>query len=166
MRQSWDETWQQVASAVARRSACVVRQVGVAIVTADNRDHWVGYNGPPAGWLRGDLGGPDNARCGNYCPQGFKASSGPSGASEAPCVSIHAEINALMQSDRSLRKGGTAYVTAAPCWKCGLALANSGLDRLICPPWEHDRSELGARLRGVFEDTRGGIQVTTTTIGW
>lgn len=156
MRSTWDETWVAVASAVALRSDCSVRQVGALVASADNRDHWVGYNGPPGGFqtpsgLAGQRG------CENYCPQSQRESWGDPGASGAPCVSIHAEVNALMQSDRSLRTGGTIYVTAAPCWKCALAVLNSGVARLVCPPWEQDRLELALRVNEMFDRTPGKL---------
>lgn len=151
MRATWDETWVSVAGDVAGRSACNVRQVGAVIVSADNRDHWVGYNGPPGGF-REPSGLLAAGGCGNYCPQGLAASQGAQGP---PCVSIHAEVNALMQSDRRLREGGAVYVTAAPCWKCALAIANSGVSRLVCPRWEDGRRQLGREVRDAYRRTPG-----------
>jgi deoxycytidylate deaminase len=69
-------------------------------------------------------------------------------------VSVHAEVNALMQSHRDLRAGGTVYVTAAPCWKCLLAVCNSGARRLVCPPWEADRRELATACYRMLTNTQ------------
>jgi|GEM_PF-2765269 len=144
----------RVAADVAARSACGVRRVGAVVVSPDNRDHWIGYNGPPAGF-RGSLGLPDDSGCASYCPQGGRGSEEVRGV---PCVAIHAEVNALMQSDRRLRAGGTVYVTAAPCWKCALAVANSGVARLVCPDWEDWRQADALRIAGVYRDS--GLTIT------
>lgn len=170
MRPSWDETWTAVASAIAARSLCEKRQVGAVVVSGDNRDQWVGYNGAPGG-LRDDLGSPESSRCSNYCPQGSCEPErvpvgtlcspdeewvyGPDPSAGQPCVAIHAEVNALMQSDRLLRTGGTIYVTAAPCLKCALAIANSGVRRLVCPDWEPERRGTATLVWDVFQRTPG-----------
>lgn len=156
-RPDWDTTWMRVAADVARRSDCGVRRVGAVVVAPDNRDNWVGYNGPPAGFLA-PQGPQDGLGCGNYCPQGREAATlGRWAPGKAPgptrCVSVHAEVNALMQSDRRLRSGGTVYVTAAPCWKCALAIANSGARRLVCPPWELERDELAMHVHRLLVNT-------------
>lgn len=153
-RPGWDETWLAVASAIAGRSDCEPRQVGVVIVSPDNRDHWVGYNGPPAGYLEScGIRRPNGCR--NYCSQGAGASERGSGLLEGLlCVAVHAEINALMQSDRALRAGGTVYSTAAPCWKCALAVANSGVSRLVCPPYEPERDALADEVIKVMHASR------------
>lgn len=48
-------------------------------------------------------------------------------ADYSDCPSLHAEANALMVSDRSLRVGGTIYVTSHPCMACAKLISNSGL---------------------------------------
>ena len=155
-RSTWTQTWRDVATAVSRRSSCDKRQVGAIIVAKDNAQHWVGYNGPPARlpesmWSR--WGVQQGRGCGFYCPQATGAQklvSEPPSLSWPGCPAVHAEINALMKSDPAGREGGTAYVTAAPCWKCAVALANSGIAALVCPPWEDDRAELGHAVRTMF----------------
>jgi dCMP deaminase len=165
-RPSWDETWMSVAASVALRSRCSVRRVGAVVVGPGNRDHWVGYNGPPAG-LRlppEPVGQRAGQGCSNYCQQGETAPDRDlwlvgAGSGQPPCVSVHAEVNALMQSHRDLRAGGTVYVTAAPCWKCALAVMNSGVARAVFPPYEQGRRALGlavtdtARACGVGLET-------------
>jgi dCMP deaminase len=157
MRPGWDRTWIAVAGAIAARSACSVRRVGAVVVTADNAAHWAGYNGPPAGLQEAvnETWDPrGSGACGFYCPQG----SGRHGSFSEPhrwfgCPSVHAEVNALMKSDPDRRRGGTVYVTAAPCWKCALAVANSGAARLVSPPWEADRQALAQDVRNLYELT-------------
>lgn len=127
-RLSVDACWLEVASTVARRSACTRSQVGAAIVTAGGRLCSTGYNGPPAGLnVRAD-GGFRSAACRTDCPR----SSGeqlPNNYSN--CISIHAEINALLFCDRTMVEGGTVYVTRMPCFDCAKAIANSGASRLV-----------------------------------
>lgn len=156
MRADWDQTWRDVAEAVSRRSACVKRQVGAVIVSADNTQHWVGYNGPPAR-LPEAIGARWAHRagqgCSSYCPQAVSLQMPTEetvSLSWPGCVAVHAEVNALIKSDPSKRQGGVMYVTAAPCWKCALAIANSGVAVLVCPPWEDDRKELGHAVRTMF----------------
>lgn len=48
-------------------------------------------------------------------------------ADYSDCPALHAEANALMASDRSLRVGGTIYITSHPCLPCAKLIANSGL---------------------------------------
>lgn len=149
-RATWDQTWCAVADAVALRSACVVRRVGCVITSLDNRVHWVGYNGPPAkymphGWLI------QGAGCVAWCPQG-------AGVSDR-CVSVHAEINALLQSDITRRVGGVVYTSQAPCWKCALAIAGSSAAKLVTRDWEPRRAAVKADVLDLMADC--GIRVST-----
>lgn len=130
MRQSWDATWMQMAEVIARRSSCVNRQVGAMIVDKHNRPISAGYNGPPAGF-----NGANSLRqirdtddCRSFCPR----SSGERSDSYDNCVSVHAELNALMFSDRRDYFGGTIYVTSPCCYNCAKAVSNSGVSRVVC----------------------------------
>lgn len=49
------------------------------------------------------------------------------------CMSLHAEQNALMFSDRRLRVDGTIYVTSHVCFGCAKLVANSGLSTVAVP---------------------------------
>lgn len=44
---------------------------------------------------------------------------------------VHAEINALIHSNRSDYEGGTMYVTHPPCKRCATAIRASGISRLV-----------------------------------
>lgn len=156
MRPSWDQTWYSIAETIALRSDCVSRQVGCVIVSEDNRTHWVGYNGAPGGYpeaVKDPVESDGLPGCSSYCGQGREVLEGLRNPACEPmtCVSVHAEINALIQSDRSRRLGGTAYVTAAPCMKCGSALANSGIKRVVSPAWEATRIYEGSSVLTVFD---------------
>ena len=142
MRAGWDETWQTVAGAIALRSACELRQVGAVVVSPGNDQHWVGYNGPPAPWRPARPYGVAPL-CSHYCPQAALGANW--------CVSIHAEVNALMKSDPVQRRGGLFVVTAGPCWKCALAIANSGVARVSWPTYEPEREDLSIKVSVLME---------------
>lgn len=125
-RTDWGTTWMNVAEAVAKRSKCVRRQIGAVIVTSDNSQIWVGYNGPPAGWVPQFI--PLGSTCEMWCP---RAQQNDATVGYDNCITIHAEENALLKSDPTLRKGGTIYVTSFPCWVCAKSIANSGLVRVV-----------------------------------
>lgn len=110
-----------VASAISKRSRCYRRQIGAVIVTRTNRPVAVGYNGPPAGL-------DTDGNCRNWCQRTNEATPG---AEYSNCVSIHAEVNALLFADRRDFDGGTIYVTSVCCWDCAKVIANSGLSRVV-----------------------------------
>lgn len=132
MRPSWDETWMQVADAIAQRSYCI-RKYGAVIVDANQRIIATGYNGTPAPWSAPAHN--DDARfltagdCREYCPHARLGPGEPKGYND--CFSIHAEANALLFCDRREREGGAIYVTTIPCWDCAKMIANSGLRALF-----------------------------------
>lgn len=55
------------------------------------------------------------------------------------CPSLHAETNALITSDRSLRAGGTIYVTSDICMGCAKLIGNSGLARVYVDTKRYDK---------------------------
>lgn len=144
-RPTWDDTWFAVAQAVSRRSLCVRDQVGAVIVTAKNRIVSTGYNGPPSGFTvlggRGDDDLFTGKPCSAWCTRakasiimqrnlpGLKLQEDYS-----DCPSLHAEANALSVCDRSVREGGTIYVTSHTCMGCAKLIANSGLTTLHVYP--------------------------------
>lgn len=151
-RATWDETWMDVAFAVAERSACERAQAGVAIVDRTQRIVATGYNGPPASAPTG----PDRA-CSTWCPRG---ASGPAAdpRNYDDCVAIHAEQNALMFCDRRDREGGTLYVTTSVCVTCAKLVANSGLARVVVAVEDIDRGYRAPR-EGVDVLLKAGLTV-------
>lgn len=136
-----------MARELAKRSLCSRDQVGCVITDVNNKIIGEGYNGPPKGFWHGQ------APCTQWCQRATRAkwrageepyedpgSSVPNWAAPghrdlAPdysdCPSLHAEANALMMSDRTLRTMGTIYVTSHVCMGCAKLIANSGLQRVI-----------------------------------
>ena len=122
MRPTWDQTFMAVAEAVAKRSLCTRAQVGAVITDTTNRIVATGVNGPPAGYKHGAQ------PCNTWCRRVGSLTPEPD---YSDCVTIHAESNALLYSDRSLRLGGTIYITSHPCWGCAKLIANSGVARVV-----------------------------------
>lgn len=127
-RPTWDEIWLEMADAMAKRSRCPTG-VGCVIVDAQQRVVGTGYPGPPATY---DLGEHEDAEtCEVYCPQRALTAAGEYDPSYSQCPSVHAEINALITSDRSRVEGGTMYVSTATCKLCMKAVGNSGVRRVV-----------------------------------
>lgn len=120
-RLDWDTTWLVVADTIGKRSRCSRRGIGAVLVSPKQRIVATGYNGPPAGL---ELDG----ECSGWCA---RASEVQPGTTYANCLSVHAEVNALIYADRNLYEGGTMYVTGAVCWDCAKIVANSGVKRVV-----------------------------------
>lgn len=52
----------------------------------------------------------------------------------ADCPALHAEANALSVCERTVREGGTIYVTSHMCMNCAKLVANSGLETVVVSP--------------------------------
>lgn len=114
-----------IAAAVAERSDCTRAKVGAVIVDRKFRIVSTGYVGTVPG-QPGCLSGA--------CPRGqLSAAECPPGTAYDNCISQHAEVNALLYSDRSRHDGGTIYVTREPCNWCMKLLEGSGLHSAVWP---------------------------------
>src|SRR5690606_28313047 len=100
-----------------------------------NRIVATGYNGPPAGYhvpiAQTEEGPWEPLPCDHWCPRGLAGPTPATARSYTDCPSLHAEANALSVCDRSLREGGTIYVTSPICYGCAKLIANSGLKRVV-----------------------------------
>lgn len=132
---SWSSTFLEVAGVMAKRSMCASRRVGAVIADTSNRIVATGFNGPSSRMVT-------EGTCANWCLRQQLDERTPT---YEKCPSIHAEMNALMYSDRSLRLGGTLYVTHTPCADCTKAISNSGLAAVVSPVGPTER-ELDAAL--------------------
>lgn len=134
-RLSWDDFGMAIAQSMAMRADCRRMKVGAVILSEDHRVLGGGYNGSPAG-EPGCLDG--------HCPRGLLSmeqvpafadyDSGP-----GRCISIHAEVNAIIYSDPVARLSGTMYSTYKPCPTCFKVIRGSGLDRAVWPEGEWTR---------------------------
>jgi dCMP deaminase len=120
-RADWDQYFMRIAQQVATRATCDRKQVGALIVRAKNILA-TGYNGSIGGLAHCD-------------EEGHMFEDGH-------CVrTIHAEANAIIQAAKNgVRiEGGTAYVTASPCWGCFKMIANAGLVRIVYGEFYRDQ---------------------------
>lgn len=122
-----------VATAVSARGDCTRRQVGAVILDQDHRIAGAGYNGSYPGGpscLEGDCPRGrhyktfrqilDICACGNPWPCAEAVAAGSSyDTGPGACISVHAELNALLDvADRNRLVEASLYVTAEPCDGC------------------------------------------------
>lgn len=119
------------AMALCLRADCTRRRVACLVTDAQGRVIGAGRNGAPPGrpgclsagaCPRGQL---DYSQVG----PGTTYANGTAGA----CIANHAEANGVAFSDPVARRGGTIYITDAPCDDCSRYLAGSGLYRAVWP---------------------------------
>lgn len=130
-RPTWDETFLEIAKIVSERATCSRRKVG-AVLVQDNRIIATGYNGAASGAVHCIDGG---------CPRGkLSYEDVPAGAdyNTYPCVAIHAEANALLRAGHAASKGGTLYVTTAPCQQCWNLIQAAEVGRVVTLDGTHE----------------------------
>ena len=123
-----DEYYLGIALAVARRSTCLRRQYGAAIVKGDNIIA-TGYNGS----ARGEPNCCDVGECWR------QAHNIPHGEQYEKCVAVHAEDNAISQAGREAI-GATLYlagledgkpIKAEPCAMCARKIKNARIKEVV-----------------------------------
>ena len=121
-RIGWDEYFMNISVQVSLRSTCIRRKVG-AVIVKDNVIVSTGYNGAPKG-MKNCIDNPD--RCYRT------AHNIPSGQQLDKCYAVHAEINAIMNANKSGQDltNSVAYVTTFPCSSCAKALIQAGVKRI------------------------------------
>lgn len=127
VRPSWDQYFLGVAHTVALRSDCRRARVGAVVVDTAHRIVSTGYNGVSAG----KPGCSDG-----LCPRGLLSYAElPTDSLVDNCIAFHAEVNALLCSDRFRHTGGTIYVTKLPCPACQRWSRAAELQEMIYPRW-------------------------------
>lgn len=124
-RLSFDEYYLELAKTASLRADCTRSKVGSILVSPDHRCS-IGYNGAPSG-APGCLS--DNA-----CPRGrlsYEELPALDGNYSQNCIAIHAERNAIVRADPSIRKDATLYVTRSPCRDCQLFAMFNGIKRIV-----------------------------------
>ena len=119
-----------IAEQVAKRSTCLRRKYGAVIV---NNDEIIatGYNGAPRGEANCvDLGVCHRERLNIPKEERYEL-----------CVSVHAEMNAIISAARKDMLGATIYITGlesdgrcadpSPCTICRRLIVNAGIARCI-----------------------------------
>jgi len=117
-RPSWQQYFMQMALLAAKRSTCLRRAVGAALVR-DNQLIATGYNGSPKGI-------PHCAETGCLREQrGI-----PSGQMHELCRGVHAEQNAIIQAaiNGSSTRGASLYCTHQPCSICARLIINAEIN--------------------------------------
>ncbi len=133
-RPGFDDYFLGIASAVAARADCTRRCVG-AVLVKDHRIVATGYNGAPAG---------DEGCLRGACPRGllsYEELKEHSDYEQGPgrCISIHAEINAILYSSLEDRRGAVLYITCPPCPACLKTIRGSGVVRAHWPEGGWDK---------------------------
>ena len=118
-----------IALAVAARSTCLRRKFG-AVIVKDSTIVGTGYNGTARGVINCSEAG---------CIKDLMSS--PRGAAYDYCPAVHAEENAIINSNRSDRIGATLYIAgrdrdgkltmAVPCQRCRRKIMNSQIKDVI-----------------------------------
>lgn len=120
-RPDWDTYFLDIVDLVSRRSTCLRRAVGAALVR-DKRILATGYNGAPSNLQHClDIGCLRDER------------QVPSGQRHELCRGLHAEQNAIIQA--ALHgvsvKDATLYCTNHPCIICTKMIINAGVSRIV-----------------------------------
>jgi dCMP deaminase len=112
---SWEEYFMGVALLSAQRSKDPNTQVGACIVNEDQRIVGIGYNGLPKGCLDEVL--PWN-REGDFLDTKY------------PYI-VHAEVNAVLNSNSNMLANCKMYVALFPCNECAKIIIQSGIKEVI-----------------------------------
>ena len=110
---NWDEYFMGVAMLAARRSKDPSTQVGACIVSQDNIIISTGYNGMPKGCSDDEF---------PWEREGEETKN--------PYV-VHAELNAILNSNGRNLRGSRIYVAPFPCNECAKAIIQSGIKEII-----------------------------------
>lgn len=104
-------------------STCSKRQYFAVVLMTNGRVAGVGYNGSPPGIGHCNEGA---------CPRLHEQSA--NGSNYDNCIAQHAEANALLWSDPSMRTGATLIVNGPPCYGCAKQIASAGIKRVVYSP--------------------------------
>ncbi|MGN1136156.1 MAG: deoxycytidylate deaminase [Oscillospiraceae bacterium] len=110
---SWDEYFMGVSLLAAKRSKDPNTQVGACIVSSDNIILSTGYNGFPIGCSDDEFPWAREGENTKY-----------------PYV-VHAELNAILNSNGKSLKGAKIYVDLFPCNECAKAIIQSGIKEVV-----------------------------------
>lgn len=115
---TWDQKFLQAAQLIATWSKDPNHKVGCVIVDDDHNQLSGGYNGFPRGVKDDD-----------------RLNAASSLLDTKLRIIVHAEANAVAAAARNGHslKGGTAYITSAPCCQCASLLIQAGVKRVVIP---------------------------------
>lgn len=122
-----EQKWLKVCNYTAELfSTCIRRKYAAYIISTNGRIAGVGYNGSAPNDVHCNEGG---------CPRASQ--DVPHGSVYDNCISIHAEANALLWSDKAMRDGGTLIINGPPCYGCAKLIATSGIKTVVCE-YDHE----------------------------
>ncbi len=116
---TWDEYFMGQALEVSLRSKDPSTQVGACIISSDNKQVSIGYNGL--------TNGMDDDQFSWNSP-GEK--TGDLYTTKNPWVA-HAELNAILNCHGANLEGTTIYVTLFPCNECAKAIIQAGIKKVV-----------------------------------
>jgi dCMP deaminase len=138
--EDWDRRWYGMAEHAASFSKDPKRKVGGLLVSADQRQLSIGYNGFPRGT-------PD-----------IKAQ-----LMDEKCrqmLMVHGEINAVNNAPFDVA-GSTLYATKFPCHVCAGVIANARIARIVTPRADLGHVKWGESYKVAMEIlTNAGIEIT------
>ena len=139
---NWDKYFHNICVAVASKSSCLSRQIGVVLV----RDHSIvstGYNGPARGYKHCE--GVSNSTL--KIPEGIDtkdivykyicpriAANYKSGQGLHICPAAHAEVNAISNAARqgTHTHFASLYMNSIiPCKNCATTIVNAGIFEVV-----------------------------------
>ncbi|KAJ3678267.1 hypothetical protein LUZ60_002070 [Juncus effusus] len=115
---SWDDYFMAIAFLSAKRSKDPNRQVGACLVSQNGVILGIGYNGFPRGCSDDKL------------PWAKKSENGEPLETKYPYV-VHAEVNAILNTNHASAAGQKLYVTMFPCNECAKIIIQSGVSEVI-----------------------------------
>ncbi|XP_051225839.1 uncharacterized protein [Lolium perenne] len=115
---SWDDYFMAIAFLSAERSKDPNRQVGACLVSQEGIILGIGYNGFPRGCSDDKL------------PWAKKSARGDPLETKYPYV-VHAEVNAILNTNHASAAGQKLYVTMFPCNECAKIIIQSGVSEVI-----------------------------------
>uniref|UniRef100_A0A0E0C849 dCMP deaminase n=1 Tax=Oryza meridionalis TaxID=40149 RepID=A0A0E0C849_9ORYZ len=115
---SWDDYFMAIAFLSAERSKDPNRQVGACLVSQEGIILGIGYNGFPRGCSD------------NKLPWAKKSAKGDPLETKYPYV-VHAEVNAILNTNHASAAGQKLYVTMFPCNECAKIIIQSGVSEVI-----------------------------------
>ncbi|CAL4912998.1 unnamed protein product [Urochloa decumbens] len=115
---SWDDYFMAIAFLSAERSKDPNRQVGACLVSQEGIILGIGYNGFPRGCSDDKL------------PWAKKSANEDPLETKYPYV-VHAEVNAILNTNHASAAGQKLYVTMFPCNECAKIIIQSGVSEVI-----------------------------------
>ena len=110
---SWDEYFMGVAMLAAQRSKDPSTQVGACIVNQENIILSTGYNGFPIGCSDDEFSWERDGEDTKYA------------------FVVHAELNAILNSNGKSLRNAKIYVALFPCHECAKAIIQAGISEVV-----------------------------------